>query len=101
MITEQDPSTFLADFGVTVTSGAITGLGILDMPTEIIADGQVLSSEYTVLCETSKFGGLLYGDSVQIGVDLYEVRNVTKMTDGLFCTVSMSRLALQEDGDQA
>ena len=29
---------FLNDFGVSCTAGAVTGLGILDMPSQIIAN---------------------------------------------------------------
>ena len=46
----DDPSLYLADFGVTIVAGAVTGLGILDMPSEILLDNQIVSTDYTVTC---------------------------------------------------
>jgi hypothetical protein len=89
----DDPSLFLSDFGVSVTAGAVTGLGILDMPSEIILDNQVITTDYTLTCESAKFGALLYGDAVTVDGINYQVRNVVRLTDGVFCTVSLSRLA--------
>lgn len=88
----DDPAIYLADFGVSVTAGAVSGLGILDMPTEIIVDNQVLTTEYTLTCESSKFGALLYGEAVTVDGINYQVRNVLRAHDGLFCTVSLARI---------
>ena len=61
MITE-DLTAFLADFGVSCTAGAVTALGILDMPGQVLAGGMVLSTDYTLTCKAADCGGLLYGD---------------------------------------
>jgi hypothetical protein len=89
----DDPALYFADFGVSVTAGAVSGLGILDMPTEIIVDNQVLTTEYTLVCETSKFGALLYGDAITVDSINYQVRNVVRQTDGVFCIVALARIA--------
>ena len=57
----DDLDIFLADFGVPVTNGIVTGVGVLDMPSEMIADGVVLTTDYKLTVKTSEFGGLLYG----------------------------------------
>ena len=90
MLTD-DPSIYLADFGVTVTAGAVTGTGILDMPSEILLDNQIISTEYTVTCEASKFGDLLYGSQVNVNGAAFEVRATVLLTDGVFVQLSLQR----------
>ena len=90
MLTD-DPSIYLADFGVTVTAGGVTGTGILDMPSEILLDNQIISTEYTVTCEASKFGDLLYGSQVNVNGAAYEVRATVLLTDGVFVQLSLQR----------
>ena len=92
MALSEDPTVFLQDFGVAVTAGAVSGLGILDMPGELIADGMVISTDYTLRCQTSKFGNLMYGEAVTVAGVNYQVREVRLIDDGAFCLVSMMRL---------
>lgn len=89
----EDLDLFLADFGVSVTSGAVTGVGILDMPTEIVADGVVLTTDYKVTVKTSQFGGLLYGAPVTVDGVNYQVREALKVDDGEFTELMLTRLA--------
>lgn len=84
---------FLLDFGLPVTAGAVTGIGILDMPTQVVADGMVLSSDYTLTAKTADFGGLLYGDGVTVDGVNYQVREVRKLDDGQMCEISLTKLA--------
>lgn len=90
MLTD-DPNIYLADFGVTVTAGSVTGMGILDMPSEILLDNQIISTDYTVTCEASKFGALLYGSQVSVNGAAYEVRAAVLLTDGVFVQLSLQR----------
>ena len=92
MLTE-DLSLYFADFGVAVTSGAVTGKGILDMPSQVIVNGSVLSTEYSVVVLTSEFGGLLYGAPITVDGISYSVREAMLITDGLFTEISLQRLA--------
>lgn len=94
----EDATTFLQDFGVTVTSGNTSGLGILDMPGELIADGMVISTDYTLRTLTATFGGLIYGDPVVVGGVNYQVKETRLVDDGTFCEVALMRL---DDGVQA
>ena len=48
MALTENLDAFLADFGVSVTAGAVSALGILDMPMEVMAGDQVLSTDYTL-----------------------------------------------------
>ena len=90
MLTD-DPSIYLADFGVSLTAGAVSGMGILDMPSEILLDNQIISTEYTVTCEASKFGSLLYGSQINVNGVAYEVRAAVLLTDGVFVQLSLQR----------
>jgi hypothetical protein len=83
---------FLADFGVSVTAGAVSGSGLLDMPGELIADGMVITTDYTLRCEASKFGGLLYGASVTVDGISYEVRDNRLIDDGAFCLATLTKV---------
>lgn len=89
----EDLSLFLSDFGVTVTSGGVTGSGILDMPTQVIADGMVLTTEYRLTTKTSEFGGLLYGAAITVDGVNYQVREAMKIDDGEFSELMLTRLA--------
>lgn len=91
MLTD-DPSIYLADFGVSLTAGAVSGMGILDMPSEILLDNQVISTEYTVTCEASKFGTLLYGSTITVNGIAYVVRAAVLLTDGVFVQLSLQKV---------
>jgi hypothetical protein len=87
----EDATIFLQDFGVPVNSGLVTGLGILDMPGEVIMNDMVISTDYTLRCETSKFGSLAYGSPLIVNGETYSVREVRRVDDGTFCEVSLQR----------
>lgn len=93
MITD-DLNIFFADFGVTVTSGAVSGMGILDMPGEVIVNNTVLSTDYSVTIRTADFGNLLYGASVVVDGLNYEVRDCLPVADGAFSVLVLSKLDL-------
>lgn len=92
MITE-DLTVFLSDFGVSVTAGAVSGLGILDMPGEAAMDGQVISTAYTLTCRTSEFGSLGYGASITVDGDAYLVQEAAQITDGAFVKLTLERVS--------
>jgi len=87
----DDSSLYLADFGVSVVAGDVTGLGILDMPSEVILDNQVITTDYTLTCEAAKFGALLYGSQLTVNGVAYTVRTTNLLTDGIFVQLSLQR----------
>lgn len=87
----DDPAIYLADFGVDVVAGTTTGLGILDMPSEVIIDNQIITTDYALTCEASKFGDLLYGSQITVNGAAYEVRSTVLLTDGAFVQLSLQR----------
>jgi hypothetical protein len=87
----DDPAIYMADFGVTVVSGAISGLGIFDMPSEMIIDNQIITTDYTLTCAASEFGHLLYGSRVNVNGVPYTVRATQLVHDGVFVQISLQR----------
>lgn len=87
----EDLSIFFDDFAVPVTFGRVTGTGILDMPTEIVADGVVLTTDYKLTCLSSVFGAAKYGDSITVDGTTYTVREPLLIDDGKFLTIMLTR----------
>lgn len=82
---------FLQDFGVSVVLGSVSGLGVLDMPDQVVGGGLVQSTDYSLICKTADFGGATLGDAILVDGLAYEVRDVNKIDDGRFCRLSLSR----------
>jgi riboflavin synthase alpha subunit len=87
----EDLDLFLEDFGVTCTAGAVTAKGILDMPSQVVADGIVLTTDYKVTCRSSVFGTLKYGDSITVDGAAYTVRENMLIDDGKFCEIMLQK----------
>ena len=80
----------LFSFGASsVTAGAVSGLGLLMMPGEIVADGMVMSTDYELTVKTSEFGNLEYGAGIVVDAVPYTVRNVKPIDDGRLSIVQM------------
>jgi hypothetical protein len=89
---EADANLFLQDFGLSVTAGAVSGIGVLDQNSEIVLGGQVISVEYSLTCISSLFGNLKYGDAVVVnGVNYTVQHQPMRLDDGLFCMVSLQK----------
>jgi hypothetical protein len=93
MALSEDLTIFLQDFGVSCTAGAVTALGILDMPTQVLAGDMVLSTDYTLTARTADFGGLLYGDGITVNGISYQVREVRRLDDGAMCEIGLMKLS--------
>ena len=91
MALTEDLDVFLADFGVSCTAGATTAKGILDMPSQVISDGMVLTTDYTLTARTSAFGGLIRGDSITVDGTAYTVRETMLIDDGKFVQLGIQK----------
>ena len=85
------PDTYLADFGVDCVAGSITGKGILDMPTEVLAGDMVLSVDYQLTARADQFGDLEYGSEISVNGVAYTVRDSRLIDDGIMCQLSLQR----------
>lgn len=93
MALSEDLSVFLNDFGVSCTAGAVSGLGILDMPTQVVAGEMVLTTDYTLTARAADFGGLYFGDGITVAGLNYQVREVRKIDDGAFVEIALQKLS--------
>lgn len=93
MALTEDLGVFLDDFGVSCTAGAVSALGILDMPTQVLAGEMVLSTDYTLTARFADFGGLVYGDSITVGGVIYQVRETRLVDDGAFVEIGLMKLS--------
>lgn len=87
----EDLSLFLDDFGVSCTAGAVSALGILDAPTQIVVGDQILTSDYVLTAKSVDFGNLLYGAAISVEGVNYTVREVRLLDDGAFCEISLQK----------
>jgi hypothetical protein len=92
MAISEDLSEFLNDFGVTATSGAISALGILDMPSQVLAGDMVLSTDYSLTARYADFGGLKYGDPITVAGVNYQVREARQLDDGAFVEIGLQKV---------
>lgn len=90
MITE-DPAIFLDDFGVSVVAGAVSGVGIFDMPGEVLMDNMVISTDYSLRVRASEFASLGYGSAVVVDGGNYTVRESRLLDDGVFLQLSLQK----------
>jgi hypothetical protein len=91
MAITEDLDIFLADFGVSCTAGAVTANGILDMPSQILSDGMVLSTDYTLTARASNFGSLIRGDAITVDSVAYTVRETMLIDDGKFVQIALQK----------
>jgi hypothetical protein len=87
----EDLSIFLADFGVSCTAGAVTALGILDMPGQVISDGMVLTTDYTLTAKAADFGSLIRNDAITVDAVAYTVREAMLLDDGRFVQIALQK----------
>ena len=80
-----------AGFGVSVTKGDDTGVGILDMPSEVVADGVVLTTDYKLLVKTSDFTSITRGDAITVDGNDYTVREPMLLDDGEITQIFLMR----------
>ena len=109
----EDLDLFLstAEFAVPVVAGVVSSTGILDMPSETIAGGMVVSTDYILTCRTNQFGDLMHGAGINVDGYPYKLLGPPMLLDdGAFCSLTLERLATPEqstsdpavlDGDSA
>lgn len=82
---------FLADFGVPVTNGVTATTGVLDMPSEVIAGGMVITTDFMLTIKASVYPNLKYSDALTVNGVPYTVREVRLQDDGSFATVYLAK----------
>ena len=92
MITEN-LDLFFADFGVSFTAGAISGMCIKDQPGINILGNQVIEVGHQVIVKSSLFGHLLYDDNVTVAGEAYTVKETMPVEDGVFSLITLEKTA--------
>jgi len=96
MLQEIPDDFLLADFGSSVTAGAVVGLGIMDRASQIVMNDQVVTVDYALTVRTDQFGALQYGDQVQHEGQSYRLQHEPlKLADGRFCVMVLELLSPQ------
>jgi hypothetical protein len=81
-----------AHFASTVVWGAVTGTGIFDAPGDLLHDGDIVSTDYTLMVKTSEFGAVQYGDAITVGGVSYTVRFFRSLDDGQLGVIVMTKV---------
>jgi hypothetical protein len=93
MIQEISDDFLLADFGSSVTAGAVVGLGVMDRASQIMMNDQVVTVDYAITARTDLFGGLQYGAQVVHEGLTYKLQHEPlKLADGRFCVMVLEKL---------
>ena len=88
----EDLSVFLDlnGFGVPVTAGAVSGVGVLDQNSEMILGGEITIIDYLLTVPTALFGGLSYGNAITVDGINYKVETQPqRFDDGTFCRIPL------------
>jgi hypothetical protein len=79
-------------FTVPVVFGSTTGVGYFDTPSEIIANGLVLTTDYSVVVKTSDFSSVSQGDTMTVDSVNYTVREPMLLDDGKIMRVMLEKV---------
>jgi hypothetical protein len=101
----EDLDLFFADFGVSFTAGAISGMCIKDMSGLGILDGRIIDPGHQVLVKTSAFSNLFYGTSATVAGEAFTIKDALPIEDGAFSLVALEKVDAEQvpvlilDGD--
>ena len=88
----EDLDTFFGDFSDDVFYDGTTYKGILDQPDEIVADNQVLTTDYELTVKTADLGSLVYDTELEVSNVKYKVRSSRKIDDGTLSLISLMKV---------
>ena len=95
MAFDEDLTAFLDldGFGVPVIAGAVSGVGILDINSELILGGEINVIDYLLTVPTATFGSLGYGSTVIVDGQTYKAETAPmRFDDGAFCRVALMKV---------
>jgi hypothetical protein len=80
---------FFADFGVSFTAGATSGMCIKDAPGINILGNQIIEVNHQVIVKSTSFGSLLYNDMVMVAGNAFTVKETMPVEDGAFSLITL------------
>jgi hypothetical protein len=93
-MTIEDLDLFFADFGVSFTAGAISGICIKDMSGFGILDDRIVDPGHVVLVKTSAFNNLFSGISATVAGQPFTIKDAMPIEDGAFSLVALKEIDL-------
>ncbi len=92
MALSDDNDVFVGgEFGLSCVAGTKSGSAILSEPSQVMADGQVLFSDYSIRAKASDFGHLTANDEITVNDVAYTVRETMFDTDGQLVTITLQK----------
>lgn len=91
-VLSENLDVFFDAFASSVVYGSVTGKGILDAPSNIIADGMVLTTDYLLTVKTADFGSAKYGDAITVDSISYKVRESRQIDDGKLSEILLTKV---------
>jgi hypothetical protein len=79
-------------FTVPVVSDSVTSVGYFESPDEIVADGVLLTTDFSVLVKTSDFSAVASGDSLTVDSVAYTVREPMRLDDGKIMRIMLMKV---------
>tara|TARA_Y100000004_G_scaffold190105_1_gene246715 strand:+ start:494 stop:784 length:291 start_codon:yes stop_codon:yes gene_type:complete len=78
-------------FTVPVVFGSTTSVGYFESPTEIIADGVVLTTDFAVVVKASDFSSVTNGSAMTVDGVAYTVREPMFLDDGRIMRIMLMK----------
>ena len=78
-------------FTVPVVFGSTTSVGYFESPTEIIADGVVLTTDFAVVVKASDFSAVTSGSAMTVDGAAYTVREPMFLDDGKIMRIMLMK----------
>tara|TARA_B100001093_G_scaffold328067_1_gene313024 strand:- start:1587 stop:1877 length:291 start_codon:yes stop_codon:yes gene_type:complete len=78
-------------FTVPVVFGSTTGVGYFESPDEVVADGVLLTTDFSVLVKTSDFSTVNSGDAMVVDGENFTVREPMRLDDGKIMRVMLMK----------
>lgn len=78
-------------FTVPVVFGSTTSVGYFESPTEIIADGVVLTTDFAVVVKASDFSSVTNGSAMTVDGVAYTVREPMFLDDGKIMRIMLMK----------
>ena len=92
MALSDDNDVFVGgEFGVSCVAGTKRGFGLLSEPSQIMADGNVLYTDFSIRAKASDFGHLIANDSITVNDVAYTVRETMFDVDGQLVTITLQK----------
>lgn len=82
----------LNDFGKICIFDTTTAKGILEQPDLVLAGDKIISTDYQLTVKNEDFGMLTAGQNITVDNEIYTIREIRKLDDGVFCEINLQKV---------